>query len=105
VERVDDRGRGIRDQDHVRLGDLLKATNRGAVEAKALLERLLLETVDRQRDVLPGAGEVGELEVHHPDPVLARHLEHVSRLRLGRVRERCTVSGVGNRCGHGVTPC
>jgi hypothetical protein len=43
-------------------------------------ECVLLERVDRQAHVLPGAGQVGELQVHHSHAVLLRHLEHV----LGR---------------------
>ncbi len=42
-ERVEDRGGGVGEQEHVRLLDLLEATDRGAVEPEPLLERVLVE--------------------------------------------------------------
>jgi hypothetical protein len=80
VEGVDDRGRRVWDEDHVGLRDLLEAAYGGAVEAEAFGERVLVERVDRQAEVLPGAGEVGELKVDHPHTVGPREVKHVAGL-------------------------
>jgi hypothetical protein len=80
VEGVDDRGRRVWDEDHVGLRDLLEAAYGGAVEAEAVGERVLVERVDRQAEVLPGTREVGELEVDHPRAVGAREVQHVAGL-------------------------
>ena len=42
-KRVEDGARGIRHQQHVRLGDPLPTTNRGAVKAQSVVERRLVE--------------------------------------------------------------
>src|SRR5439155_14088866 len=42
----------------------------------------LVERLDREAEVLPGAREVGELEVHHPDAVLLREGQDVLGLDL-----------------------
>src|SRR5438477_561493 len=76
-------GNGVRHQEHVRLGDLLKAADRGAVEAEPVAERILLKAGDRQRHVLPGARHVRELEVDHAHAQLLGHLEHVARTGVG----------------------
>ena len=44
-------------------------------------EGLLVEGVDREPEVLPGAGQVGELEVHHPHAVLLGEGKDVLGLR------------------------
>src|SRR5919197_5638165 len=78
VEGVDDRGPRVWHEDHVGLRDLLEAADRRAVEAEAVGERVLVERVDRQAEVLPGTREVGELEVDHPHTVGTGEVEHVA---------------------------
>jgi hypothetical protein len=63
-------------------------------KSKSLREGLFVEGVYRQAQVLPGAGQVGELEVHHPDPVLLGEREDILRLGDPAADERSTVSGV-----------
>ncbi len=74
-ERVEDRRRGVRHQQHVALFDSLPAANRRAVEAKPLVECGLVERSDRQRHVLPRAEQVAELQVDHRGTGLARPFE------------------------------
>src|SRR4051812_23220772 len=80
-EGVEDRGPGLRDEQHVRLCDALPAADRGAVEAEALVEVVPAERADRQRDVLPCAEEVAELQVDHLRRDRVRDLQR--RLRRG----------------------
>ena len=72
---VEDRARGVGHEQHVALGDPLPAADRRAVEAEPLLERRLVEAVDRQRDVLPRAEQVAELQVDHRGACLERPRE------------------------------
>ncbi len=74
-ERVENRGRRVRHQQHVALGDSLPPADRGAVEAEALVERRFVERSHRQRDVLPRAEQVTELQVDHGGARLARPFE------------------------------
>src|SRR5207244_1613940 len=64
VEGVDLRARGVGHEQHVRLGDLLKAADRGAVEAEPVAEGVLLGDRHPEGQVLPGSRHVGELEGH-----------------------------------------
>ena len=57
--------------------DLLKAADRGAVEAQAGLEVACVERADRQRHVLPGAGQVDELQIDHLDAALGGEIQHL----------------------------
>ena len=83
-ERVEDGRRRVGHQQHVALRDPLPAADRGAVEAEPLVEGGLVEPGDRQRDVLPGAEQIAELEVDHRRTRLARPLERRPRLDLAR---------------------
>ena len=87
--RVEDRARGVGHQQHVALGDPLPAADRGAVEAEPVLESRLVEAADRQRDVLPRAEQVAELQVDHRGAGLLRPRE---RLVPGRRLRRCSAS-------------
>ena len=87
VEGVDLRRRGIRHQQHVRLGDLLEAADRGAVEAEPIAEGVLVQAADRERHVLPCARHVGELDVDHLHPELLGHREHVGGARVALTGE------------------
>ena len=81
-ERIEDRRRRVRHQDHVALGDALPAADRGAVEPEALVECGLVERADRQGHVLPRAEQVAELQVDHRRARLARPLERRPGLDL-----------------------
>ena len=78
---IDDRGPRIRLQQHVGLVDRLESANRGAVESETGLEVARVEHVERHLHVLPGPGQVGELEVDHLDAEFARKCERVVRRR------------------------
>ena len=54
---------GIGHHQHVAFVDLLKALDAGAIEPQTLLEDLLCELLDRDREVLELSGEIGELQV------------------------------------------
>ena len=97
-ERVERRRRRVREQQHVRLGDALPAADRRAVEAEALVEGLLAERRQGQRDVLPGAEQVGELQVDHLRPGLARELDRVARGLPARRPSRSTGSASRPTC-------
>ena len=53
----------LRDHQHVALIDRLPAADAGAVEAEAVLEDVLVELVDGNREVLPQAGEVHKPQI------------------------------------------
>ena len=98
VIRIDERGRGVRDQEHVRLVDLLEAADRGPVETQAGLEVPGVERADRQRHVLPGAGKVDELQVDHLDAAFGGEIQHLGRAGgAGDNRRLIALCG-----GHGV---
>ena len=86
---IEDRARRVGHEQHVALGDPLPAADRRAVEAEPFLERRLVEAVDRQRDVLPRAEQVAELQVDHRGARLLRPRE---RLVPGRRLRRCSAS-------------
>jgi hypothetical protein len=96
VERVEDRRRRVGHQQHVRLVDLLEAADRGAVEPDPVGERLLVEARERHAHVLPGAGQIRELEVHELRAVALRQLEDVRGLRLPTAHERAHAQGLGH---------
>ena len=81
VERIEDRGGRVRQQQHVGLVDLLEAADGRPVEADPVGERLLVQAPQRHPHVLPRPGQVGELEVHHGRAVQLGEGEHVARLR------------------------
>ena len=62
-ERVDERGLGLRHDEHVGLVDRLPAADAGAVEAEAVLEGRFFEHGGRDGEMLPQAGEVHEAQV------------------------------------------
>ena len=89
VERIEDRGGRVRQQQHVGLVDLLEAADGRPVEADPVGERLLVQAPQRHPHVLPRPGQVGELEVHHARAVQLGEGEHVARLRRpGRLPAR-----------------
>ena len=73
---IDARGSGVRNEDHVGFLDLLEATDAGAIEADAVHPDRPLQVIEvdhvlgRDREVLPEAGQVGELEVNDLEVVL-----------------------------------
>ena len=75
--RIEDRARRVGHEQHVALGDPLPAADGRAVEAEPLLEGGLVEAGERQRDVLPGAEQVAELQVDHGRAGLLRPRERL----------------------------
>ena len=75
-EGVDEGCAGIGKQQHVALVDRLKAANAGAVKSHAFGEGVFSELPGRDREVLPQAGEVHELQVDDLNPFVLDHLDH-----------------------------
>jgi hypothetical protein len=73
-ERVHKHGLGVGHQQHVGDIDGLEAADGGAIEADALVEYLLRERLNRHREVMPHAEQVGELDIDHTRVMLAREL-------------------------------
>ena len=57
--------------------DRFPAADARAVEAEAFGENLFVVFGERGREMLPGAGQIGELEVHEFDLVVFDHLADV----------------------------
>src|SRR4029079_12237431 len=76
-EGIDDGCRRIRNGQHVRRVDRLPAAERRAVEAGAFFEQLFAELTGRNREVLPRAEQIAELEVDRLDLVVLGELENV----------------------------
>ncbi len=104
-ERVEDQGRvlpegvhhgriRVRHQQHVGFLDLLEAADRGSVEAEALFERLLVELVERHREVLHQTGEVREPDVDELGAALLAKLQDVGRTCC---HVRASLQGVRDR--------
>ena len=87
-ERVEHRGGGVGQEEHVALGDALPAADRGAVEADPLGESGLVECAHGHGHVLPAAQQVAELEVDHLGLRLLCPRERVVRLRLCPVGQK-----------------
>ena len=67
AERVDLRGVGIGQQQHVGLVDRLEPTNRRAVKGDAALKQVLVDSGSRNCEVLHDAGQVAEPDVDEFD--------------------------------------
>ncbi len=98
AERVDHRGRRVRQEDHVGLVDLLEAADRRSVEAVSLAHRILGQLVNRNRKVLHETGQIAEPEIDdlhtlvscEPDDFRCRELLHTaSPLSLESHSEGC----------------
>jgi hypothetical protein len=76
-ERVEDRGRRVRHQDHVGLLDALPAGDRRTVEALAVLEERIVHDTGRDGHVLFLALGVREAEVHILDLLFLDQLQNV----------------------------
>src|SRR5262249_14562683 len=96
--RVDVRGRRVRDQEHVRLLDLLEAADRGAVEPDPVLERRLRQLRHRDAEVLEGPREVRELEVHEREAARDCEIEDALRRRLDRLERFRGLAGDRHLC-------
>jgi len=70
AERIEDRRRWIRQQEHVRLLDLLEAPDRRPVEAETVDKTVLGELVRGHREVLHEAGKVTEAKVDDLDSLV-----------------------------------
>ena len=91
AERVQVGRRGIWKQGHVRLVNLLEATDRRTVEVDSILEVLGAERAHRDGEVLHDAGQVAEADVDELDALIldvgqqvVGSLEHLSSGEIGR---------------------
>ncbi len=82
-ERVDVGARGVGDQEHVGLLDLLEAADRGSVEPVAGLEPVLVELSDGDGEVLHQARQVAEPQVHDLRAPALGQIEDVFRCLRG----------------------
>jgi hypothetical protein len=73
------RRRGVGNEQHVRLVDRLEASNGRAVEPEAVMEDALAQLGNRDRKVLPEAGEIDEAQIDDLDALLLGHLQYVLR--------------------------
>src|SRR5215831_18193056 len=67
----------IRHQQHVGFVDRRPAAQARAVKAEALFERLFRKLVDRKRQVMPGANQIGETNVNVGRSFISRKLQHI----------------------------
>ncbi len=79
VEDVDPRRARIGDDKHVAGVDRAPAADAGAVEAEALGENFFVILGEGGGEMLPGARQIGELEVHEFDLVVLDHFADVGR--------------------------
>ncbi len=77
IERVDEGGVRVRDQQHVRCFDALPAGNRRTVKRMAAFELVFIECRHRHRNVLLFAARVGETEVDKLDVFVFDELNDV----------------------------
>ena len=90
-ERIEERGVRIREQQHVAFLDRLKSADAGAVEPKALFERVGRKFPSGQGEVLPDAGQVDEPQIHNLHALILGQLSHIVRSR----RHNCPLCGIG----------
>ena len=99
AERIDDRGVGVRDQEHVRLLDLLEPSDRRTVEPVAVLEAVFRQLMDRHREVLHDARKVTEAQIDKLDPAALGEIEDLFRraaLHWNSILRQLSVAGHGS---------
>ncbi len=77
---VDEGGRRVRLEQHVRFVDFLKATDRRTVETDPIAEEAWINLGQGDREVLPEPRQIREPEVDDLDVVLLDHLDHGVRI-------------------------
>ena len=77
IKNIDPRGRRIGNDEHVGGIDHFPAANARAVEPKAFGENVLVVLGQRGREMLPGTGQIGKLEIHEFDLVILDYLADV----------------------------
>ena len=98
------KGRQVRDQEHVRLGDACEALDAAAVEPLAVLDRLL-ELVHRHLDRFDLAHDVGELQADEAQVALLGELQGGGEILVGHgVRLLSASLRVGTFEGTGHRP-
>ena len=75
LERVQECGRRVRDDQHVAFLDLLEAADGRAVEADAFGEAVEIEGGRRHREMLPQTWEIREAQVDHDNVVVLDGLQ------------------------------
>src|SRR5579871_390153 len=78
---VHDGCRGIGDEQHIALVDLLEAANAGPIEADAFAKEAFVENANRHAKMLPGTRNIGKLEVNHPDALFLGKPDYLFRCR------------------------
>ena len=91
-ERIDFAGAGDGEQQHVRFIDRLPPADGGAVKSEAMLKTVDGEFADRQRGVLPQAGEIHEAQIDELDLFFFAELQHVLRGHHGCLLVKSAVS-------------
>ena len=91
-ERVDERGVGLRQEQHVAFVDRLPAADARAVEAEAFFEDFLFELADGNREVLPKSGEIHKPQIDGLNVPLATHRQdglwsQISHVRISPMSE------------------
>ena len=109
-EWIDDYRRSVGDGEHVRDVNALPAADRGAIEPKAVDERVLVERLDGERAMLPRAEQIGELQIQHLGILLLGVLKELSGCHrrgscdfLARVACKRGQLGVSPVLGHFLT--
>ena len=77
AEGVEHGGGGVRQQDHVRLLDLLEPTDGGSVEAEPVHEGVFGQLMGRHGEVLHQAGEVAESDVDDLHSLVLHQLDDI----------------------------
>ncbi len=86
-ERIDHRGVGVREEQHVGLVDRLEAADGGSVEADPFLEEVFIQLRGGDREVLPETRHVDEAQVDDLDALRLRQLEDVARCHSASFRQ------------------
>ncbi len=77
AERVEHRAGRVREEEHVRLVDLLETADRGAIKHQALREDLLVEDLDRHGEMLHRSRQVAESDVYELDVLFCYETKHL----------------------------
>ncbi len=77
VVDIDPGGRGIGNDEHVAGVDRAPTANAGAIEAEAFRKNFFVILGQRGGEMLPAAGQIGELEVDQLDLAVLDHLADV----------------------------
>ena len=77
IEDIDPRRRRIRNHEHVGRIDDFPAANARAVETEPFRKNIVVIFGERRREMLPGAGQIGELEIDEFHVVVFDHFADI----------------------------